>query len=819
MILYYNIMSSKTKNIITEFPISSENTPLLNWYASILCRLAYDPPMLYQLGLIEVRDILKSQGYLDPIVNQIYDASYAPDQEAFINVLKDTTTMKPLSLISNEINEKLDTLKKNVYSKQGIPEPQKPDPEDTELSGGAKKMTLDNLSSENLKKIKDSSEDNIRTIFIQTNHDENLYITADRLTNSIYVTFRGTQSIKNSLSDANIVPYKGCDGNLLDESKTGGFSLKSIKASAQRMSKKAKDKASSMKKSMNNKFKSTEIKYFGGVASLVTSTINTVMYSIVHLCKTFLHSDSPPDAAGQVQVFCFGHSLGGGLTTYFSWLFPGAYNKFTDDEKKYLKPSVICISNAAPRILNLMTMNKYVDMMKQGLVKYLRQWTKGDWVAKVPPQLTGYYHPKDSSLTTTFETAKYWSTSGLKRNPKIPLDGKFGASTGRLGTSTSLSAHCWQQYIDFWPVVKGFTIGSDQTSKKEANNSGEKVVGKKITVNLVLIGESESVVKSINKNIGIESIDSREDNPKKKPLSLKIDSQVTDYQWYLSNIINTLSDDNVSVKETPLESVENVPDAKSYNFATGTCSMYQKGITADSDTADPQAIINQKGGSVNCHGEGDWRGINESGRADAAFFNFLELGCKNYWDLWKYPLIDEGIMNSASWTEENKDDILRLLENINEVRTRGVMDALNRGARDNQEDRDALRDAHTKVLAYVRQLKNLIEKNGINFHNELNQWDENEETGEFDISDTEGFSGISSEIQNMANPSSELDRYAGGGQQYNIHDTELVNNKRKRKSRKKRRRKRTRKNKRKYRKSKSKRLPKLTRRTPYKKYS
>ena len=71
----------------------------------------------------------------------------------------------------------------------------------------------------------------------------------------------------------------------------------------------------------------------------------------------------------------------------------------------------------------------------------------------------------------------------------------------------------------------------------------------------------------------------------------------------------------------------------------------------------------------------------------------------------------------------------------------------------------------------------------------------------------------------MANPSSELDRYAGGGQQYNIHDTEIVNNKRKRKSRKKRRRKRTRKNKRKYRKSKSKRLPKLTRRTPYKKYS
>ena len=108
-------------------------------------------------------------------------------------------------------------------------------------------------------------------------------------------------------------------------------------------------------------------------------------------------------------------------------------------------------------------------MMKQGMIKYLRQWTKGDWVAKVPQQKLGYYHPKDendSSFITTFETAKYWNTSGMTRNFNKPLDGKFGASTGALGTSTSLAAHCWQQYIDFWPVVKGFTIGSDQTSKK-----------------------------------------------------------------------------------------------------------------------------------------------------------------------------------------------------------------------------------------------------------------------------------------------------------------------------------------------------------------
>ena len=40
---------------------------------------------------------------------------------------------------------RLEALKKTVYSNQKIPEPKKPDPKDTKLSGGAKKMTLDKL--------------------------------------------------------------------------------------------------------------------------------------------------------------------------------------------------------------------------------------------------------------------------------------------------------------------------------------------------------------------------------------------------------------------------------------------------------------------------------------------------------------------------------------------------------------------------------------------------------------------------------------------------------------------------------------------------
>ena len=72
------------------------------YYVGIACKLANDPPMLYQLGLIEVINILKDKGYLDAIVNQVYATSFAPNQDAFINELKDKSKMKPLSLIAFE---------------------------------------------------------------------------------------------------------------------------------------------------------------------------------------------------------------------------------------------------------------------------------------------------------------------------------------------------------------------------------------------------------------------------------------------------------------------------------------------------------------------------------------------------------------------------------------------------------------------------------------------------------------------------------------------------------------------------------------------
>ena len=170
------------------------------------------------------------------------------------------------------------------------------------------------------------------------------------------------------------------------------------------------------------------------------------------------------------------------------------------------------------------------------------------------------------------------------------------------------------------------------------------------------------------------------------------------------------------MKDQPLEPVGNVPDAKGYNFATGTCTMYQKGITADSDTADPNAVI-KKGGSTN-------------------------------------------ITNPAAMIFDNNNN------NNNNFATGTEVTLVNGNP-----------DGHNNGI--------IIEVN---------------DDGTYEV-----------EMQ-----------YPNDEGVVTLHHNEIrLNNNggKKNTSRKRKHRKRTRKNKRKYKKSRTNRLPKLTRRTPYKKYS
>ena len=164
-------------------------------------------------------------------------------------------------------------------------------------------------------------------------------------------------------------------------------------------------------------------------------------------------------------------------------------------------------------------------------------------------------------------------------------------------------------------------------------------------------------------------------------------------------------------------------------------------------------MIIQRGGNVICLGSGVWQGLNESGRADAVLFNELGLDCNDFWKLWKYPLMDEGIMNSEAWKDENKERILELLNNIIDIRSGAIQRASDSGQREYYRDSLSKNDGHSRVLSYVIQLRNLVRDNDtVNFKDKI-RWEEPEDpNGDLDITDTEGYNGVLSEVGNL-NPS------------------------------------------------------------------
>ena len=561
--------------------IKEDNTSLLSFFASLFCRLTYESPIMFQLGLIESIKILNDDQYLEPTFQFLLAVSQSKTQSDFIKLVQDTQKMKALAPIAKKLNDMLYSLKSNIYAAEGLTLPDEysgidgkesstlqqssaadqgkinlgdlPPPVSAKQVGGGKIATFSNLPISYKEEFSNSVNDNIRTFYLHTSHDFNCYVTAIKSINSIIVSFRGTASLKNALADANIMPYKGCNvEKVKSKASKGFFSSVSSMTSA-----------------------STSIKEFGGVSLLLDSILSTLTYSILHLSKTFLNqTKDPPQPA---NLFSFGHSLGGGLTTFFAYEYVGIYDMLSPDEKKYLSPNITCISTAAPRVLNKTAMDSFMELVKDNRIKFLRQWTSGDWVPAVPPQTSGYYHPKASGVVTTLKLAKTWNTTSPHRVAyNISLNGQYDAGTGQ--NVPSITAHCFQTYINFWPVVAGFALGAE-VSKKQAQQSSlaDEQKLKSITLKLVMmgnLGKDKVPIKSIVKQIAEKQIGTN--------LSAKYDFEVSSYNWFLENLLNKMVDDNSNSEPElakPLsnsEAQELLSDAQN-NFATATCLKMQKG--------------------------------------------------------------------------------------------------------------------------------------------------------------------------------------------------------------------------------------------------
>ena len=170
----------------------------------------------------------------------------------------------------------------------------------------------------------------------------------------------------------------------------------------------------------------------------------------------------------------------------------------------------------------------------------------------------------------------------------------------------------------------------------------------------------------------------------------------------------------------------------------------------------------RKGGTV-LHDPGTqrWVGQNPTGELDADFFNFLGLGGEGYWELWKYPLREGGIMRSENWNRANEAEILRLLDAIIELRTRQCQAHAAAGDRDELIDAGWDAEGHTRVLAFVKQLRSLVSDSGMDWY---------DADGNLDvlapythIEDTPGFPGVSSEVANICNPDAPATAAEEGG--------------------------------------------------------
>uniref|UniRef100_A0A6C0IGX9 Fungal lipase-type domain-containing protein n=1 Tax=viral metagenome TaxID=1070528 RepID=A0A6C0IGX9_9ZZZZ len=224
----------------------------------------------------------------------------------------------------------------------------------------------------------DFDSSNIKYISISTSNYSSVYIIADKLTNSIFISFRGTYSVKSALSYlklTSIEPYKP------NKNSNNGILL--------------------------------------GIFKIVGEIYYTICESIYFLSKDFLKSNN-------YKLFTTGHSLGGGCAQIFSYLLV--------KNKPSLK--ITCVTFGGPRTMNKSLITKYNNYIENKVIMFRRYVTNGDPIPLLPFTTksgnNSYYHTDDDnekmsftslSCKNVFKTNKVFcnlrnKTQKIKPNPK-----------------------------------------------------------------------------------------------------------------------------------------------------------------------------------------------------------------------------------------------------------------------------------------------------------------------------------------------------------------------------------------------------------------
>ena len=184
---------------------------------------------------------------------------------------------------------------------------------------------------------------NVKYISISTSNYSSVYIVADKLTNTIFIAFRGTYSLKSGLAYfklTSIEPYKICKNN------PGGLLL--------------------------------------GIFKIVGEIFYTIKESIQFLSSTFLKTNN-------YKLVTTGHSLGGGCSQIFSYILV----------KQNPKIKITCVTFGGPRVMNKFLVDKFNNYIERNIIMFKRYVTNGDPISLLPLTTkrgnVSYYHPDEEN--------------------------------------------------------------------------------------------------------------------------------------------------------------------------------------------------------------------------------------------------------------------------------------------------------------------------------------------------------------------------------------------------------------------------------------
>jgi hypothetical protein len=226
------------------------------------------------------------------------------------------------------------------------------------------------------KPVANLSSENVKYICISTSNYSSVYVVADKILNVIFVCFRGTYSPKSALSYiklTSIEPYKICHKN--------------------------------------------ENGYMLGIYKIISEIFYTIKESINYLLESFIKNKN-------VKIVTTGHSLGGGSSTIFSYLFLKNNIKTHESGKSYKK--IVNVTFGAPRVMNNVMSRNYINLIKKKIIMFKRYVTIGDPIAILPFSKFGsnsFFHPDeiDNNLNNLYNLSNF--CSNYKKTKKIKCNG------------------------------------------------------------------------------------------------------------------------------------------------------------------------------------------------------------------------------------------------------------------------------------------------------------------------------------------------------------------------------------------------------------